>query len=171
MDKIISFFKNYFDTPKIPLRYYFGDIFFWNVFVGLMCFLIEGVKVWTVIFFIYSMLSVYTFFWYADYQLFKFPYVKMKIFKYSHSVFNKEGIKNVAAENLAREQHYKINNNEIYRDYTKNVKTIIFVYIFLFVSRYILVSYQVFTSAFVHTRTIQKYREAIREHSESLNNL
>ncbi|HFI0457630.1 TPA: hypothetical protein ACGOY3_001249 [Streptococcus suis] len=171
MEKITTFFKNYFDTPKIPLKYYFGDVFYWNLIIGLMCFLFGGIKIWTILFFVYSMLSVYTFFWYSDYQLFKFPYNKMKIFKYRRSVFSKDGIKNAAADSLAREQHYTIHENNISRDYTENVKTVAFVYLFLFVSRYYLVYYQVYSSVFTHTRTIKKYKEAIQQQYESFKKL
>ncbi|HFI0375710.1 TPA: hypothetical protein ACGOWO_000901 [Streptococcus suis] len=95
----------------------------------------------------------------------------MKIFKYCRSVFSKDGIKNAAADSLAREQHYTIHENNISRDYTENVKTVAFVYLFLFVSRYYLVYYQVYSSVFTHTRTIKKYKEAIQEQYESFKKL
>lgn len=40
----------------------------------------------------------------------------MKIFKYRRSVFSKDGIKNAAADSLAREQHYTIHEYNISRE-------------------------------------------------------
>ncbi|MCK4028861.1 hypothetical protein [Streptococcus iners] len=171
MEKITTFFKNYFDTPKVPLKYYLGDVFYFNLFWGLLPFLFGEINVGTILFFAYLMLSVYTFFWYSDYQLFKFPYDPKKIFRYRRSIFSKDGIKNVTAESLAREHHYTINENKISRDYTENVKTVAFAFIITFFVRYLLIANQVLFSVIRHPKTMREYKEAVRVQSEQLNNL